>query len=97
MMSDTTPAVEQRYREMLMNLPPERRLIQSCRMFTTAKRLAETSIRSAQITRPVDDETIRRELFLRFYGTDVPDRLRKIVLEDRKEWGTTRQPGPYQG
>jgi hypothetical protein len=29
----------------------------------------------------VDDETIGRELFLRFYGTDVPERLRSIVLK----------------
>lgn len=83
-MSDTTPAMEQRYREMLMELPPERRLIQSCRMFTTAKCLAETSIRSMHAARPVDDETVRRELFLRIYGAEVPDRLRKIVLEGRK-------------
>jgi len=82
-MSDTTPAVEQRYREMLMKLPPERRLIQSCRMFTTAKRLAETSIRSTHTTGPVDDDALRRELFLRFYATDVPEGLRKIVLEGR--------------
>lgn len=83
-MSDTTPAVEQRYREMLMKLSPERRLIQSCRMFTTAKRLAESSIRSTQTAGTVDDETVRRELFLRFYGTEVPERLRKIVLEAHK-------------
>jgi hypothetical protein len=85
MMSDTTPAMEQRYREMLMELPPERRLIQSCRMFTTAKRLAEASIRSGQAAGQADDETIRRELFLRFYRTDVPDRLRKLVLQGRHE------------
>jgi len=84
-MSDTTPAMEQRYREMLMELPPERRLIQSCRMFTTAKRLAETSIRSQQTTGHLNDETVRRQLFLRFYGTDVPDRLRKLVLQGRQE------------
>jgi len=80
MMSDTTPAMEQRYREMLMKLSPERRLIQSCRMFTTAKRLAESSIRSRQTLGKVDDDIVRRELFLRFYATEVPERLREIIL-----------------
>lgn len=83
-MSDTPPAMEKRYREMLMKLQPEQRLLQSCRMLTTAKRLAEASIRSAPGAGRVDDETLRRELFLRFYGIEVPDRLRKIVLEGRK-------------
>ncbi len=84
MKSDTTPAMARRYREMLMKLPPEQRLLQSCRMFNTAKRLAESSIRSMHTAGPVDDETLRRELFLRFYGTEVPGRLRAIVLEGRK-------------
>ena len=82
-MSDTAPSVEKRYREMLMRLPPEQRLLQSCRMFTTTKRLTESSIRSKHTGR-VDDETLRRELFLRFYGTNVPDGLRAIVLMGRK-------------
>ena len=84
MMSDTPPAIEKRYREMLMRIEPEHRLLQSCGMLTTAKLLAEVSIRSAAGARRVDDETLRRELFLRFYATDVPDRLRQIVLEGRK-------------
>jgi hypothetical protein len=67
---------------MLMQLSPEQRLLQSCRMFATAKRLAESSIRSTQTGR-IDKETLRQELFLRFYGTEVPDRLRRTVLEGR--------------
>jgi len=82
-MSDTAPAIQKRYREMLMRLPPEQRLLQSCRMFTTAKRLAENSIRSTWTGR-IDNETLRRELFLRLYGTEVRDPLRRMVLEGRK-------------
>ncbi|MBW2403820.1 MAG: hypothetical protein JRF42_08430 [Deltaproteobacteria bacterium] len=82
-MSDTAPAIEKRYREMLMRLPPEQRLLQSCRMFSTAKRLAEVSIRSTRTGR-LDEKTLRRELFLRLYGREVRDPLRRMVLEGRK-------------
>lgn len=82
-MSDTAPTVEKRYREMLMRLSPEQRILQTCRMFTTAKRLAESSIQASS-TRPMDEETLRRKLFLRLYGTEVRDPLRKIVLEGQK-------------
>lgn len=79
-MADTAPVMEKRYREMLMRLPPEQRLLQTCRMFATAKRLAESSIRATSAG-PMDDETLRRELFLRLYGREVRDPLRKMVLE----------------
>ncbi|MBW1906568.1 MAG: hypothetical protein JRJ24_14935 [Deltaproteobacteria bacterium] len=82
-MSDTAPTIEKRYREMLMRLPPEQRLLQSCRMFATAKRLAESSIRSKRADR-IDEETLRRELFLRLYGMEVRGPLRRMVLEGRK-------------
>ncbi|MGB8330877.1 MAG: hypothetical protein WCE62_12190 [Polyangiales bacterium] len=79
-MSDAAPVMEKRYREMLMRLPPEQRLLQTCRMFATAKRLAESSIRASSVG-PMDDATLRRELFLRLYGREVSDPLRKMVLE----------------
>ena len=82
-MSDTSSMIQERYREMLMKLPPEQRLLQSCRMFATAKRLAESSIRSKRADR-IDEETLRRELFLRLYGTEVRGPLRRMVLEGRK-------------
>jgi hypothetical protein len=72
--------METRYREMLMRLSPEQRLLRTCSMFATAKRLAESSIR-ARSAGPMDDETLRRELFLRLYGREVPDPLREMVLE----------------
>jgi hypothetical protein len=78
-MSDTAPVIEKRYREMLMRLTPEQRLLQTSRMFATAKRLAESSIRATSAG-PMDDETLRRELFLRLYGREVRGTLRKMVL-----------------
>ena len=78
-MSDTAPVIEKRYHEMLMRLTPEQRLLQTCRMFTTAKRLAESSIRAASAG-PLDDEMLRRELFLRLYGREVRGPLRRMVL-----------------
>ncbi len=78
-MSDTAPVIEKRYHEMLMRLTPEQRLLQTCRMFATAKRLAESSIRAAS-AEPMDDEMLRRELFLRLYGREVRGPLREMVL-----------------
>jgi hypothetical protein len=82
-MSDTAAVIEKRYHQMLMRLTPEQRLLQTCRMFTTAKRLAESSIRAAS-ARPLDDEMLRRELFLRLYGRDVRGPLREMVLAGHK-------------
>ena len=82
-MSDTAPAIEKRYREMLMQLTPEQRLLQTCRMFNTAKRLAESSIRATS-ARPMDDEMLRRELFLRLYGREVRGPLREMLLAGHK-------------
>ena len=85
-MSDTAPMIEKRYHEMLMRLTREQRLLQTCRMLTTAKRLAESTIRAASAG-PMDDETLRRELFLRLYGREVRGPLRKMVLaRDESEW-----------
>ena len=78
-MSDTAPVIEERYHEMLMRLTPEQRLRQTCRMFTTAKRLAESSIRATSAG-AVNDEMLRRELFLRLYGREVRGPLRTMVL-----------------
>lgn len=64
-MLDTAPVVKKRYREKLMRLSPEQSLL---------------PIRASSAG-PMDDETLRRELFLRLYGREVPAPLRKMVLE----------------
>ena len=82
-MSDMSPMIQERYRDTLMKLPPKQRLLPSYRMLATAKRLAESAIRSKR-TDQIDEETLRRELCRRLYGTEVRGPLRRMVLEGRK-------------
>lgn len=67
-MNDTDTAIENRYREMLMNLSPLQRLHMAAGMFTDAKKLVEESIRRQK--GQISDIEMKIELFKRFYGCD---------------------------
>lgn len=78
-MRDTTPELEARYIAMLQRVGPRRRLAMGAGMLDTARALARAGI----IDRlgEVDDVEIQRELFLRFYGDDLPEPHRSRALE----------------
>lgn len=65
-MKDTSPDMDVRYRTMLMQRSGEERLTMGCAMRETARVLVESSIleHDPQAT----PETVRKGLFLRFYG-----------------------------
>ena len=65
-MRNTPPDVDERYRAMLMARPDEERLIMGCAMRDTAHALVEASLREQ--TPNATEATIRKGLFLRFYG-----------------------------
>lgn len=77
-MNDTPPEMEARYRDMLMQRSGEERLIMGCAMRDTARTLVEASIREQypQAT----PETIRKRLFLRFYGHEFDAASRARIL-----------------
>jgi hypothetical protein len=68
-MTETQRAIDEKYRAMLMALSPAERLAMACRMFSTARALAEAGIRQGQD--PVEDSApARRRIFLHFYRND---------------------------
>lgn len=78
-MKDAPPALEARYVEMLRRAGPQRRLAMGANMLRTARSLAVAGI----IDRLGDDDpvAVRRELFLRFYGDELPEPQRTRALE----------------
>ena len=77
-MNDTSPEIEQRYRAMLMQRTGEERLIMGCAMRDTARALVEASLREQDPHATV--ETIRKGLFLRFYGHEFDAESRGKIL-----------------
>lgn len=77
-MRDTPHDVEERYRAMLMARTGEERLIMGCAMRDTARALVEASLREQ--TPNATDATIRKGLFLRFYGHEFDAETRAKIL-----------------
>ena len=77
-MTDTSPAMDVRYRAMLMQRSGEERLKMGCAMRETARALVESSIleQDPQAT----PETLRKGLFFRFYGHDFDAKSREKIL-----------------
>jgi hypothetical protein len=77
-MKDTPPEMDARYRAMLMQRSGEARLKMGCEMRDTARALVEASIREqdSQAT----PETVRKGLFLRFYGHEFDAESRAKIL-----------------
>ncbi len=77
-MKDTPPEMDARYRAMLMERTGEERLKMGCAMRETARALVEASIR--QQDPQATPDTIRKGVFLRFYGHEFDaDSQRKIL------------------
>ena len=77
-MTDTSPAMDVRYRAMLMQRSGEERLKMGCAMRETARALVESSIldQDPQAT----PETLRKGLFLHFYGHEFDAKSREKIL-----------------
>jgi len=77
-MTDTSPDIDERYRTMLMQRTGEQRLIMGCAMRDTARAFVEASLREQD---PLASEaTIRKGLFLRFYGHEFEASTRDKIL-----------------
>jgi hypothetical protein len=77
-MTDTPPEMDARYRAMLMQRTGEARLIMGCAMRDTARALVEASLLEQDPHATV--ETIRKGLFLRFYGHEFDTETRAKIL-----------------
>ena len=77
-MKDTSPEMDARYQDMLMQRSGEERLMMGCAMRETARALVEASIREQYPQATL--ETIRKGLFLRFYGHEFDADSRTKIL-----------------
>ena len=77
-MKDTPPEMDARYQDMLMQRSGEERLMMGCAMRETARALVEASIREQYPQATL--ETIRKGLFLRFYGQEFDADSRTKIL-----------------
>lgn len=77
-MNDTPREIDERYRAMLMQRSGEERLMMGCAMRETARTLVEASLRERDPHATV--ETIRKGLFLRFYGHEFDAQTRAKIL-----------------
>jgi len=66
---DTSPAMEKRYRQMLLARSGEARFRMGCSMHTTARQLVEAGLRSIDPT--ATEAELRVGVFRRFYGRDL--------------------------
>ncbi len=77
-MNDTSTEMDLRYRALLMQRTGEERLMMGCAMRDTARAIVEASLRERDPHATV--ETIRKGVFLRFYGQEFdPERCAKIL------------------
>lgn len=87
-MSHDTPAEAQaRYRDMLMALTPEQRLIMCTRMWADARALVIAGL--ADEPNP-EGHSLRARIFLRMYGRDFEpaERARIVAWFDERERGS---------
>ncbi|MFQ5829866.1 MAG: hypothetical protein ACE5JD_12020 [Candidatus Methylomirabilia bacterium] len=77
-MTDTSPEVERNFRDLLLQRSGEERLKMGCSMHATAVALVRASVLAkAPAASPA---TVRRALFLRFYGREFDARAREKIL-----------------
>ena len=78
-MTDTSPEVERRYREMLLQRSGAERVKMGASMFATARALLVASVREKEPA--ASPAALRRALFLRLYGGDFePEQRERIAM-----------------
>ena len=77
-MKDTSDAMEVKYRNMLLKRSGEARLKMGCSMHATAKALVRAS--ALQADPSASPSSLKKVLFLRFYGQDFDSATRKRIL-----------------
>ena len=77
-MKDTSDAMERKYRDMLLKRSGEERLKMGCSMHATAQALVRASALHADPSASL--ASLRKVLFLRFYGQDFDSATRRKIL-----------------
>ena len=80
-MLDTHPDIAIRFRNLMMSKTGEQRLLMGCSMYDTARQIVRSAIYN---NRPgITDEEMKKEIFLRFYGSDFSRADREKFLSAR--------------
>ena len=77
-MNDTTPEIERKYQEMLLQRSGEERLKMGCSMHATAQALVQASV--LEKDPQASPAALRRALFLRFYGHEFDAETREKIF-----------------
>ncbi len=77
-MNDTPKQIQLRYTKMLMSRTPTERLRMVSRMYDSSRKLVISSIRSER--GQLSSSQLRRQLFLRMYGSDFTAADRKRII-----------------
>ena len=77
-MNDTRPEIAEKYRQMLLSRSGEERLRMGSSMNATARALIRASVRAKDPQ--ASPATLRRALFLRFYGHEFGAEERERIL-----------------
>ena len=77
-MEDTSDAMEQKYRDMLLKRSGEERLKMGCSMHATVQALVQPA--ALQADPSISHAALRKILFLRFSGQDFDPETRKRIL-----------------
>ena len=81
MMTDTGPLAAHRYQSALMALSPQRRLVMSTDMYSTALKLVRAGISASQ-GGTLSSEELRREVFFRMFRSDFhPNELPAVLAK----------------
>ena len=84
---DTAPAVERKFRQMLLKRSGEKRLKMGCSMHATARALAVASLLQKHPGSHAAE--LKRLLFLQFYGADFAPKERKRIISALSKTGTS--------
>jgi hypothetical protein len=78
-MNDTSREVEKIYREKLLALLPEERLMMACRMFDEARELVLAGIKAEYPG--LNEQETKKKLFARMYGCDFESERLKAISD----------------
>ena len=94
-MNDTSPDVERKFRQLLLERSGAERLKMGCSMFSTARALVVASI--LEKDRAASPARVREQVFLRFYGADFSADARERIaawLRGTEEAAPVSAPPP---
>ncbi|MFQ5802012.1 MAG: hypothetical protein ACE5JQ_03830 [Candidatus Methylomirabilales bacterium] len=77
-MNDTSPEIERKFQQMLLQRSGEERLKMGCSMHATAQALVRASVLEKDPS--ASPVALRQALFLRFYGHEFDPDTRKKIL-----------------